>query len=73
MWVLKVSRRQGHHKALKQSLTLMPDGGRCLNIHVPVDGQSDCLGRPGVQNPTSDSSRFSDSWEMSRETGQLLS
>ena len=70
--VLKVSRRQGHHKALKWSLTLMPDGGRCLNIYVPVEGKSDNSGGLGVQDPRSDSTRFSGLWEMSRGTGQLL-
>ena len=32
--LLKVSRSQGHYKVLKLSLTLMPDGGRCLNFFV---------------------------------------
>ena len=59
-------------KALKQSLTLMADGGKCLNIYVPVEGHSDHFGCLGGQDPRSDSSRFSDLWETSRGTGQLL-
>lgn len=37
--VLKVSRGHRHHKVLKLSLTLMPDGRRCLNVYVPVEGE----------------------------------
>ena len=50
----------------------MPDGGRRLHIYVPVEGQSDHLGHLGVQDPRNDKSRFSDLWELSRGTGQLL-
>ena len=45
--MLKVNRWQGHHKALKRSLIPIPDGGKCLNIYVPLEGQSDHLGRLG--------------------------
>ena len=45
--VLKVSRWQGHHKVLNLSLTRTPNGGRCLPIYVPVEGQRDHLGHFG--------------------------
>ena len=59
----RLAASQATIKVLNLSLTCTPNGGWCLKVHVPVEGQSEHLGRLGEQDQKIDSSIYG-RWDL---------